>query len=62
MNKERDSGPVLPVGVREGRAVGVTSEQGLNEMRDWAIGFEREKHLVQNTLVKRLDVLVVSKS
>lgn len=44
MNRERASGPVLSVEVREDHVVGVTSEQDLNEMRDWALGFVREKH------------------
>lgn len=34
----------MSVEVREGHAVGITSEQDLNEMRDCAVGFVREKH------------------
>lgn len=44
MNRERASGTVSSVEVREGHVVGVTSEQDLNEMRDWALAFVREKH------------------
>lgn len=44
MNRERASGTVLSVEAREDHVVGVTSEQDLNEMRDGALGFVREKH------------------
>lgn len=47
MNKERDSGTVLPVEVRKGRVVGGAPEQDLNEMRAEPQVVQSRKHLVK---------------